>query len=173
MARGLVALKGLQADRPERAEIYLHPGHVFVSSESHAVMTILGSCVAVCLWDPVLMIGGMNHYLLPYASGNESSSTRFGNVAIQSLIGQLLGLGSAKGSLQAKLFGGACVLEAMRGSEHHIGTKNIQVARTVLAEEGIPVVGEDVGGRHGRKLIFQVDDGTAWVKPLGSSNGQG
>ena len=98
----------------ERAKFYLHPGQLFVSSEGHAVTTILGSCVAVCLCDPVAKIGGINHFLLPVFNGDGMASSRFGDVAIQELVRQLLAHGSRLHMLQAKIFGGACVLEAFQ-----------------------------------------------------------
>jgi chemotaxis protein CheD len=148
-----------------RLSVYLHPGQVYFSSEPAAVTTILGSCVAVCLWDPVLQVGGMNHYLLPHWAEGSAASLRYGNVAIRSLIEGLLSLGCAKERLVAKLFGGACVIHAFREGSH-LGIKNVQVARLFLAEAGIRVAGEDVGGRHGRKLIFQTDNGVVWMKSL-------
>ncbi len=149
-----------------RATVYLLPGKVYASQGPSVVTTILGSCVAVCLWDPVKRIGGINHYLLPHGPGNGQSSERYGDVAIPSLIGKLLALGSGARNLQAKLFGGACVLDAMRASDHNLGAKNVEVACQLLEEAGIPVVGGDVGGPKGRKVIFHSDDGTAWVKLL-------
>jgi chemotaxis protein CheD len=68
--------------------------------------------------------------------------------------------------LQAKLFGGANVVEAFRDRENHLGTQNVRIARQLLEAEAIPVVSEDVGGHKGRKLIFCTDDGSAWVKEL-------
>ena len=150
----------------ERATAYLHPGEVFVSADSHAVTTILGSCVAVCVWDPMTRIGGINHFLLPTFTGQGIASPRFGNIAIQELLAQLSQLGSHKRNLLGKLFGGACVLEAFRQRQHHLGMKNVEVARHLLESESIPLVGHDVGGQRGRKLIFQTDDGAAWIKPL-------
>ena len=150
----------------ERATAYLHPGQLFVSAQSYAVTTILGSCVAVCLWDPVTRIGGINHFLLPTFSGEGIASPRFGNFAIKELLDQLAGLGSQKHNLLAKIFGGACVLEAFRDRQHQLGSKNIEVARALLESESIPLVGHDVGGQRGRKLIFHTDDGAAWVKAL-------
>lgn len=148
-----------------RVSIYLHPGQLHVSSQPAAITTILGSCVAVCLWDPARQIGGMNHYLLPHWAEGSVASLRYGNVAIRSLIEGLLSLGCAEERLVAKIFGGACVIEAFKEGSH-LGLKNIQVARLFLKEAGIRVAGEDVGGRHGRKLIFQTDDGVVWMKSL-------
>ena len=150
----------------ERATAYLHPGQLFVSADNYAVTTILGSCVAVCLWDTVTKIGGINHFLLPSFSGEGIASPRFGNIAIKELLDQLAQLGSQKHNLLAKMFGGACVLEAFRQRQNHLGMKNIEVARDLLESESIPLVGHDVGGERGRKLIFHTDDGAAWVKPL-------
>jgi chemotaxis protein CheD len=161
---------GMQSSPPnetiERPRTYLHPGQVFVSADSHTVTTILGSCVAVCVWDPIARIGGINHFLLPTFTGQGIASARFGNIAVQELLAQLRQLGSQKRNLLGKMFGGACVLEAFRQRQHHLGMKNIEVARNLLESESIPLVGHDVGGQRGRKLIFHTDDGAAWVKPL-------
>lgn len=152
--------------KSERATAYLHPGQLFAAAESYAVTTILGSCVAVCLWDPVTRIGGINHFMLPSFSGEGVASPRFGDIAIKELLDQLAQLGSQKHNLLAKIFGGACVLEAFRNRQHHLGMKNIDIARALLEAESIPLVGHDVGGQRGRKLIFHTDDGAAWVKAL-------
>ncbi len=160
----------LQASAPgesyERATAYLHPGQLFISAERYAVTTILGSCVAVCLWDPVTRVGGINHFLLPVFSGEGVASARFGNVAIKELLDELAKLGSQKHNLLAKIFGGACVLEAFRQRKNQLGMQNIAVAQELLQSESIPLVGHDVGGQRGRKLIFHNDDGAAWVKAL-------
>jgi chemotaxis protein CheD len=87
-------------------------------------------------------------------------------VATQRLIEKLLAFGSTKPSLMAKLFGGSCVLEAFQNKETHLGTKNVSVARKLLEDARIPVVAEDVGGQRGRKVIFQTDNGSAWVRRL-------
>jgi len=147
-----------------RAAVYLHPGQVFVSPQPAEVTTILGSCVAVCVFDPVLRVGGTNHYLLPHWVGNGTSSPRFGNVAVRCLIEKMLALGVQKQNLQAKVFGGACVIDAFHGRGDHLGTKNAELALKALRQEGIPVVADDVGGRRGRKVIFHTDTGVALVR---------
>ena len=157
---------GTETQKCSRMNIYLHPGQMFISSEPAQVTTIVGSCVAVCLWDSVKRIGGMNHFLLPYTVENGNSSLRFGNVAVRKLVDRLLKLGSSASSLQAKLFGGACVIEAFKAKEDDLGKQNIRIAREILAFDGIPVISEDVGGLLGRKLIYQTDSGTAWIKLL-------
>lgn len=151
-----------EGDRGPRADVYLHPGQLYVSADPSAVTTILGSCIAVCLWDPVLRVGGTNHYLLPEC-GSGSSSPRFGNVAIRRLVEGMLSLGSQEQHLRAKVFGGACVLDAFVGGSH-LGAKNADLGLRILREEGIPVVAEDVGGRRGRKVVFHTDSGLALVR---------
>lgn len=147
-----------------RIRRHLHAGQCYVSAEPAALTTVLGSCVAVCLWEAELGIGGINHFVLPHWAGNGRVSARFGSVAISLLIEELCALGCRPESLQAKIFGGSGVMSA--GNLTRLGQRNIRIARQVLAEESIPVVAEDVGGTRGRKLIFHTQDGTAWVKRL-------
>ena len=160
------ALEGPPGPAAAGPRLYLHAGQIHASAEPCRVTTILGSCVAVCVWEPRAQIGGVNHFLLPYCAGNGLSTPRFGNVAVASLIEKLLALGARKGSLQAKVFGGACVIEAFRGSARHLGEKNVEMALSALGEAGIPVVARDVGGQRGRKLVFDTGGGAAWVRRL-------
>lgn len=147
------------------SRLYLHPGQMFVSTEPTSVTTILGSCVAVCLWDSRCRIGGINHYLLPYGVDGPAG-LRYGNVALKRLLRRLIDLGGRKSDICAKLFGGACVIDAFRGKESHLGVKNTRVAREFLADERISIASEDLGGDRGRKIVFQTHDGVAWVKKL-------
>ncbi len=147
-----------------RQRAYLHAGQFLATPAPTSVNTILGSCVSVCLWDPQSGIGGLNHFVLPHFAGSGRLSPRFGNVAIASLIESLCSLGTDTQHLMAKIFGGAGVLgTSTRGD---LGARNIAVARELLEQEGVPIVGEDVGGTYGRRLIFHTDAGTAWVKRL-------
>jgi chemotaxis protein CheD len=143
--------------------VYLAPGRLYASAEDAQVTTILGSCVAVCIWDAQAQVGGLNHFLLP---SGRPASPRFGDSAIALLIGRLLELGAHRGRLSAKVFGGACVLEAFRADEWSLGARNVEIAREQLAAWSIPVVGEDVGGDLGRKLVFHVRTGAAWVRSI-------
>ena len=147
--------------------VYLHSGKFHVSSTPCRVSTILGSCVAVAVFDYTTGIGGLNHFLLPHgAPGLPAQAARFGNLAVPQLVEAVLASGASRAGLQAKLFGGACVLAAFKKPGAHLGTRNVEVAREMLKSEGIPVVAEDVEGSSGRKLIFQTHDGTAWVRSL-------
>jgi chemotaxis protein CheD len=142
---------------------FLHPGQMFASPDSCSVTTIVGSCVAVCLWDAVLHIGGVVHYLLPSFDGTGQSSCRYGNVAIETLIGKLAELGCYPRKLQARIFGGACILQALL-SENHIGARNVKVAVDALSAHGIQIITRQVEGRRGRKVVFQTFDGSYTVE---------
>ena len=145
---------------------YVHVGQLFASAEHRLVSTILGSCVSVCLWDPEVGVGGLNHFLLPQCVNNGVSSSRFGNVAIRELLSELHRLGGARHRLQAKVFGGASVIDAFQTTNGSLGMQNVSLARRFLADAGIPIVNEDVGGTQGRKLVFRTNDGSAWVRHI-------
>ncbi|MBI4862627.1 MAG: chemotaxis protein CheD [Candidatus Riflebacteria bacterium] len=151
----------------DRKKAYLHPGQLFVSDQPHAVTTVLGSCVSVCIWDPKARTGGLTHYVLPSQIGPLQEPMRFGDRAIPRLIAKLVVLGAQKNRLTSKVFGGMCRMAVARGGQPELGRQNVDLALQLLEQERIPVVARDVLGSHGRKLIFFTDDGTAWVKTLG------
>jgi chemotaxis protein CheD len=151
-------------DPGDRAQVYLHAGQLHAASAPTVITTVLGSCVAVCLYDPIAKAGGMNHFLLPLHVDKERSP-RFGTVAVPLLVESVLRAGGARGSLVAKVFGGASVIGATsRGRP--LGEENAILALRLLEEAGIPVLDQDLGGRRGRKLVFFADEGTAWVRQL-------
>jgi len=152
-------------DDSTRSSYYLYAGQVFSSKTPTSVTTILGSCVSVCLWDPRLGIGGINHFLMPDWTGRGRMSPRFGDVAIASLIESLTTLGCKLDNLTAKVFGGASVMGSPNKNDS-LGDRNVRLARVLLDEEGIRIVGGDTGGCAGRKLIYQTDDASSWVKRL-------
>lgn len=143
--------------------VYLAPGRLFASAEEVRVTTILGSCVSVCLWDAQARAGGINHFLLP---DGVPASPRFGSSATNLLVASVLEKGARREALQARVVGGACVIDAMRSSSQNLGARNVQVARERLAAERIPIVTEDVGGDVGRKLVFDVQSGWILIQPI-------
>jgi chemotaxis protein CheD len=154
---------------------YLHPGMIFVEREPCEVTTVLGSCVSVCLWDCKLAIGGLNHYLLPLWNGDGLPSLRYGNIAIRRLIERFFALGCERKDLRAKIFGGASMIN-VTNRLLNVGGRNILLAEDMLAEERIRIVGSDVGGALGRKIIFNTQTGVVRLKKLSrngkSKNGQ-
>ncbi|PRZ01383.1 chemotaxis protein CheD [Marinilabilia salmonicolor] len=137
---------------------FLYPSTLFASKEPYVVKTILGSCVAICLWDPVTRIGGINHYMLPNWNGNDLASPKYGNIAIDKLLEKMGQLGARRENLKAKIFGGGELIESGANGTL-IGERNIRVARLILEEKKIPVVASSTGGRKGRKILFFTDSG--------------
>ncbi len=145
------------------ANHFLYPGTLFAQRQDCVVTTILGSCVSVCIWDRTLRFGGMNHFLLPLWNGEGLQTPKYGNIAILLLIERVLGLGGKKDNLVAKVFGGANVLESAKGL-FNIGERNIMIAGDMLQENRISVIGSDVGGSSGRKVLFRTGTGEVLVK---------
>lgn len=150
---------------------YLHPGNLFVHTRPHIVTTILGSCVSVCLWDPVLRIGGINHYLLPLWNGEGLPTPKYGNVAIIKLIERMVSSGSSKSNLKAKLFGGSAQFQSSAELLNllNVGQRNIQIAVDLLKEDNIPITAQDVGGREGRRILFLTNEGKVKVRSIKSA----
>lgn len=137
---------------------FLYPAALFASQKPFQINTILGSCVAVCLYDPKLKVGGMCHYMLPLWNGNGLASPKYGNIAIERLLEKMKSFGASNGSVKAKIFGGGEVIESSM-PQFHIGKRNIELAREMLEELKIPIVSSSVGGKLGRKIIFFTETG--------------
>ncbi len=152
----------------EYSQHFLYPSSFFASKEPYVVKTVLGSCVAVCLWDKALHFGGINHYMLPTWMGNDLASPKYGNIAIEKLVEKMRFMGSRIEDLQAKVFGGGELLEGIDGgpSATQIGERNIQIAKIMLDEYKIPIVASCTGGKKGRKILFFTDTGEVRHKYL-------
>jgi chemotaxis protein CheD len=124
-------------------------GEFVVSNDpSEVLTTILGSCVAACIRDPLAGVGGMNHFLLPGEAG--SDGLRYGVNAMELLVNGLLRLGGRRDRLEAKIFGGAQVMSGLSD----IGAQNIIFAEQFFRDEGITLAGGSTGGVHARRLQF-------------------
>lgn len=133
-------------------------GDFAVSDDPSVIMsTVLGSCVAMCLFDAANHVGGMNHFLLPTSSRAESDDLKYGINAIELLINRLLKSGAARCNLQAKLFGGARMTDHSRG----IGAENAAFAKDFLEREGIACVSSSLGGEQARRVQFVPTTGAA------------
>lgn len=145
----------------------LAQGEYLVSADPNLCLTtLLGSCVATCIWDKRRNIGGMNHYLLPGHVGGDETLLRYGVNAMELLINGLLKTGSHKSDLQAKIFGGAQMLN----SSSQIGAVNGAFALEFLQAEGIELVGQSLGGRRGRRLRFFPTTGRAQQRFMASDD---
>lgn len=144
----------------------VHPGSRFSSREPVVIQTLLGSCVAACLYDPATGVAGLNHFLLAaprYSRTLPQTHTdagRYGIAAIELLINDMVHLGADRRRLRAKVFGGATVVLKSEPSKDNffcIHEINQRFIREYLKTENIPIVSEDLGGERGRIVYFETD----------------
>ncbi|MCD9006856.1 chemoreceptor glutamine deamidase CheD [Luteimonas sp. XNQY3] len=147
----------------------LLPTQYLVVDDGTALVTVLGSCVAACIRDPLLQLGGMNHFLLPEGTGGDGAPARYGSYAMEVLINELLKRGANRRRLEAKVFGGANVLKGF--TSNPVGTRNAEFVRSYLDAENIPVVAEDLCGIHPRKVWFFPQSGKVMVYRLPHAHG--
>lgn len=147
--------------------VTINIGGVRASREPLMLDTVLGSCIAACIYDPVEGVGGMNHFMLPEgADPGNPNSARYGVNAMELLIAEVMKLGGNRKRFQAKVFGGGHVLK-IRKSLDGIPQQNINFVREFLKIEKIPVVGEDIGGYLARRVLFHTETAKVFLKRLG------
>lgn len=160
---------GAQADEAERRRwfdptfkimaVKVLPGEHYVSTAGQEmIVTVLGSCVAACVWDTRLKIGGMNHFMLPDGGSSAEvpvdKAMRFGNFAMEELINDVLRRGGRRDSLEIKVFGGGNVLPGVGTASVSVGDRNADFVRRYLSEEGYRIAAQDLGGPHPRRIHF-------------------
>jgi chemotaxis protein CheD len=156
--------------RFEQELVTIHPGEYFATVEDTIISTVLGSCIAVGLYDPEARVGGLNHFMLAHDYGKSdmvrSPDARYGMFAMELLINDLMKLGARRRALKAKVFGGGAVLRFMGGGGTKIPGGNIDFAFEYLDKEGIPVLASDVGGQEPRKIFFYARTGKVLLKRI-------
>lgn len=150
-----------------KERVTIHIGGVYGSAKPAVIYTLLGSCVAVCLFEPLNAIGAMNHILLPGEATLKqlNAATRFGINAMELLINRMMQLGADRRKFVAKIFGGAHVLPSI-SPENGVGRKIFDFVAEFLENERIPLISKDIGGRKGRKVWFHTDTGDVFVKTI-------
>lgn len=143
------------------------PGEFFLSQTPMVVYTVLGSCISVCLRDPLAGVGGMNHFMLAAPSGFGDSdswaeSGRYGSYAMEMLINGILSRGGHRNRLEAKVFGGGKIYDGSMD----VGAKNAAWALDYLEQEGMPPMKADVGDVCPRKVYYFTDTGKVLLKKL-------
>lgn len=148
----------------ERIAKNINPGGWAIESE-RPISTLLGSCVAVCLFDPKLKLGGMNHFLLPTTStANADIDTILnGDYSMEVLVNGLLAKGAKKSRLVAKAFGGGTIISSIRMA---IGERNAAFANEWLSREEIPLIASDFNGPWSRKIVFVPQSGDAFCRRI-------
>lgn len=155
----------LTASRDSRP-VHISQGEFLVGGPgARAITTILGSCVACCLYDERAQVGGMNHFLLPDGTGSAIQLASFGVNAMELLINELIKLGARRDGLQAKLFGGARMIAGLSD----VGQKNAEFSVDFLSREGIPCISKSLGGMQARRIEFWPDSGRARQRLLGDA----
>jgi chemotaxis protein CheD len=147
----------------ERLAFNINPGGWAVETE-RPISTLLGSCVAVCLYDPKLRLGGMNHFLLPSkrgGAGDDADVVLAGDYAMEVLVNAMLAKGSHKDRLVAKAFGGGNIVSSIRMA---IGDRNAEFAVEWLTREGIQLTASDFGGPWSRKVVWVPNTGEAFCR---------
>lgn len=156
--------------------VILLPGEYHVSSKPIVISTLLGSCVAACLYDPYQKIIGMNHFLI---SGNSMAPTtpiclseagRYGIHAMELLINEMMNQGAQRNNLRAKVFGGSALSGSQVRSVYRVGENNSRFVIEFLTLENIPIEARDLGGTHGRVVHFCHGDYSVYVRKIRSDH---
>ena len=154
-------------NRLQKEAVKLLPGQYYATASDKALVTILGSCVAACIFDQEKKIGGMNHFMLP---GNSdvynplSASARYGSYAMEILINEILKRGASRENLEAKVFGGGNVMSSITTS--NVGQRNAKFVVDYLGFESIPIVAQDLMENCPRKVVFFPNTGRVLMKRL-------
>ncbi|MBN1847250.1 MAG: chemotaxis protein CheD [Deltaproteobacteria bacterium] len=148
-------------------KITINIGEYYASKEASTIYTLLGSCVAVCLYDPINKIGGMNHILLPGRANLKhfDASARYGMNALELLINAIMGLGGDRRKIVAKAFGGGSVLPTI-AEENGMGQRIVEFVKKFLNNERIRIVSYDFGDTVIRKVYFHTDTGDVYLKRI-------
>ncbi len=149
--------------------VTIYSGDYYISSDPDVVIcTVLGSCIAVCLYDGLMRIGGMNHFMLPRAWENHVSEFgRFGLQSMEIMLSKFYKMGSIHSNLKAKVFGGAKMLDlSLADGESDVATSNIKFILNYLRQKQISIVAQDLGGVSGRKIYFVLEDSKVFLRRL-------
>lgn len=148
-------------------EIYLQPGEFHFGGGNIRIHTLLGSCISITLWHPVLHVGGMCHFMLPSQLGRSPSGLdgRYANEAMQMFEQEIGKFNTRPDEYHIKLFGGGNMFRHLGASKFSdVAARNIEAARVLLKERGFQIRAEDVGGGGHRRIVFYLSDGNVWVK---------
>jgi chemotaxis protein CheD len=149
--------------------VKVFPGEYYVTPKSDEMLvTVLGSCVSACIRDPLIGVGGMNHFMLPQGHsrswGDDPESTRFGNFAMEKLVNELIKSGCSRERMEIKVFGGGNVID----SSSQVGTQNAAFVLRYLEAEGLRCAAQDLGGQYPRRIHYSPATGRVVRRLLGA-----
>lgn len=150
-------------------EYFINPGELIFSKKPVILKTVLGSCVAVILYDKILKYAGLCHYLLPIAPADEYASTKYGNIAIKVLLNKFFKNFSKIENIVAYIIGGAFVVFDER-EIFFIGDRNVEVAQNILKKNDIYIKAMNTGGDYGRRVIYNSLIDKLYVENLSEIN---
>ncbi len=150
-------------------DIFLQPGEFFWGDATTRIRTILGSCVAICLWHPELCVGGMSHSILPRRKSAElpaaGQEARYVSDAVDLFLKNIKKTGTSPAEYQVKLFGGGSFFGDGE-SDRSVGSMNVAIARELLEMNGFKINKEHLGGMQGRNVLFHLWNGEVWMKRI-------
>jgi len=148
-------------------EHFLHPGDFYFAKTPEKIGTLLGSCIAITVWHPVLKIGGMCHFVLPkqpHGNAHRQLDGRYADNTIKLFEQSAKKHRTSLNEYKAKIFGGGNHLPGQSEKQDTIGIKNAEAAMTLLIEKNVDILVADVGENWARRVIFELQTGDVWVK---------
>lgn len=152
-----------------RNNIYLEPGEIHWGDKDDFVVTILGSCVSICIWHPVKKIGGMTHILMPGKRKKRRGTIlnlRYGDDTVWMLLDMIKKHNTNPHEYIVKLFGGANVLQNVQNCSFNTAIHNIQTTVKRLRRYGFSIYVKDLGGIKSRKIVFDISNGDVWLNRI-------
>ncbi|TNE70579.1 hypothetical protein EP331_11790 [bacterium] len=146
-----------------RKLIYLNPGDVYATSKDYIIKTVLGSCIAVVVYDPILKVGGMNHIVLSESKLDTQHDAKYALFAMEKLEMKMKSLKSSYRDWVCFIIGGANQFENMKNT---IGLSNAEIARNWLQKKQAKIRYQDIGGANGRVVLFEAMNGKIVVNPI-------
>jgi Chemotaxis protein; stimulates methylation of MCP proteins len=160
-------IRGIPFNIEGKKIVTINSGEYYISDDPSVVIhTLLGSCVAVCLYDERSGVGGMNHFMLPEAGGVQNIGYgRYGFQSLEFMIDQLILKGAVFQNIKAKVFGGGNMMD-FRSQTNDIAKSNILFTLSYLESRRIPIISKELGGRSGRKIYYVLEDHSVYVQRL-------
>lgn len=149
--------------RWKRYAVKVKPGEHYVANEDVVITTVLGSCISACIYDPVMRLGGLNHFMLPAGEADHiGSSSRYGLFAMEQLINDMMKQGCQRQDMQVKLTGGGNMMVGLSD----IGQQNIDFILKYIEDEGLNLIASDLGGDQARRVAYFPLEGRMLVNKL-------
>ncbi|MBN2028918.1 chemotaxis protein CheD [bacterium] len=148
-------------------ERFIKMNEIVVAKSPYLIRTVVGSCIALCIWDGCCRIGGMGHIMLPESNGDsEAPPGKYADIAVKKLVSIMVDEGSLLKRMQATCIGGASMFQNHQNAFESIGSKNYRTVKEELKNFGIPIVTEAVGGILGRRVEMNCANGAITISML-------